>query len=72
VFFADNVLVNAAFVAVGLWVRDFVVLVASGTNHRQLIAELTLYSPLQALTTAGFALIVLVTFRSMFSIRLDP
>lgn len=72
VFFADNVLVNAAFVAVGLWVRDFVVLVASGTNHRQLIAELTLYSPLQALTTAGFALIILVTFRSMFSIRLDP
>jgi rod shape-determining protein MreD len=72
VFFADNVLVNAAFVAVGLWVRDFIVLVASGTNHRQLIAELTLYSPLQALTTAGFALIVLVTFRSMFSIRLDP
>jgi rod shape-determining protein MreD len=72
VFFADNVLVNAAFVAVGLWVRDFIVLAASGTNHRQLIAELTLYSPLQALTTAGFALIVLVTFRSMFSIRLDP
>jgi hypothetical protein len=26
---------------------------------------------LQALTTAGFALIVLVTFRSMFSVRLD-
>jgi rod shape-determining protein MreD len=72
VFFADNVLVNAGFVAVGLWVRDFIVLAASGTNHRQLIAELTLYSPLQALTTAGFALIVLVTFRSMFSIRLDP
>lgn len=72
VFFADNVLVNAAFVAVGLWVRDFIVLVASGTDHRQLLAELTLYSPLQALTTAGFALIVLLTFRSMFSIRLDP
>jgi hypothetical protein len=26
---------------------------------------------LQALTTAGFALIVLITFRSMFSVRLD-
>jgi rod shape-determining protein MreD len=71
VFFADNILVNAGFVAVGLWVRDLIVLLASGTDHGQVITELTLYSPLQALTTAGFALIVLVTFRSMFSIRLD-
>jgi rod shape-determining protein MreD len=72
VFFADNMLVNAGFVAAGLWLRDLIVLVASGTDHRQLLTELTLYSPLQALTTAGFALVVLVTFRSMFSIRLDP
>ena len=71
VFFADNILVNAAFVAAGLWFRDLIVLVASGTDHRQLLTELTLYSPLQALTTAGFALIVLITFRSMFSLRLD-
>lgn len=71
VFFADNMLVNAGFVAAGLWLRDFIVLLASGTNHRQMLTELTLYSPLQALTTAGFALIVLVTFRSMFSVRLD-
>lgn len=71
VFFADNMLVNAAFVAVGLWFRDLVVLVISGTAHRQLLTELTLYSPLQALTTAGFALLVLVSFRAWFSIRLD-
>ncbi len=71
VFFADNMLVNAAFVAVGLWFRDLVVLVTSGTEHRQLVTELTLYSPLQALTTAGFALLVLITFRAWFSIRLD-
>ena len=71
VFFADNMLVNAGFVAAGLWLRDFIVLMASGTDHRQMLTELTLYSPLQALTTAGFALIVLVTFRSMFSVRLD-
>jgi rod shape-determining protein MreD len=71
VFFADNMLVNAAFVAVGLWFRDLVVLVTSGTNHRHLLTELTLYSPLQAVTTAGFALLVLVTFRAWFSIRLD-
>ena len=71
VFFADNILVNAGFVAAGLWLRDFIVLLASGTNHRQMLTELTLYSPLQALTTAGFALIVLIAFRSMFSVRLD-
>jgi len=71
VFFADNMLVNAGFVAVGLWLRDFIVLMASGTDHRQMLAELIFYSPLQALTTAGFALIVLITFRSMFAVRLD-
>ena len=71
VFFADNILVNAGFVAVGLWVRDLIVLLASGTGHRPLLTELTIYSPLQALTTAGFALIVLILFRSTFSIRLD-
>ena len=71
VFFADNILVNAGFVAAGLWLRDFIVLMASGTDHRQMFTELIFYSPLQALTTAGFALIVLITFRSMFSVRLD-
>lgn len=71
VFFADNMLVNAAFVAVGLWFRDLVVLVTSGTPHWQLLTELTLYSPLQAITTAGCALLVLITFRAWFSIRLD-
>jgi len=71
VFFADNMLVNAGFVAVGLWFRDLIVLMTSGTEHAQLLTELTLYSPLQALTTAGFALLLLVTFRSWFSIRLD-
>jgi rod shape-determining protein MreD len=71
VFFADNILVNAAFVAVGLWLRDLVVLIASGTDHRQLMIELTLYSPVQALTTAAFALVILLTFRAIFSVRLD-
>jgi rod shape-determining protein MreD len=71
VFFADNALVNAGFVAVGLWFRDLIVLVTSGTEHPSLFTELLIYSPLQALTTAGFALLLLVTFRAWFSIRLD-
>ncbi|HEU5305324.1 MAG TPA: rod shape-determining protein MreD, partial [Gemmatimonadales bacterium] len=36
VFFADNTLVNAGFVAAGLWLRDLIVLLASGSDHRQL------------------------------------
>jgi rod shape-determining protein MreD len=71
VFFADNLLVNAAFVAVAVWVRDLLVLLASGTGLQQLFLELTVYSPLQALTTAGFAVLVLAIFRQWFAIRLD-
>jgi rod shape-determining protein MreD len=71
VFFADNMLVNAGFVAAGLWLRDLIVLVASETDHKQLLTELTFYSPIQALTTAVFALVVLATFRAVFSVRLD-
>jgi rod shape-determining protein MreD len=71
VFFADHTLVNAGFVAVGLWLRDLIVLATSGSQHPQLLTELLIYSPLQALTTGAFALLVLVTFRAWFSIRLD-
>ena len=66
-----NLLVNAAFVAVGLWLRDFILLISSGTDERQLLVELTLYAPLQALTTALFTLLVLLAFRQWFAIRLD-
>ena len=38
-----------------LWLRDLVLLLASGTAQGRLLVELTLYSPLQALTTALFA-----------------
>jgi rod shape-determining protein MreD len=71
VFFADNLLVNAAFVAAGLWVRDVIVLTVSGGGSGSLLTELTVYSPLQAVSSALFALIVLVAFREWFSIRLD-
>jgi rod shape-determining protein MreD len=71
VFFADNPLINAGFIAVGLWMRDLLVLAASGSGDRSFLTELALYSPLQALTTALFALVVLLAFREWFSIRLD-
>jgi rod shape-determining protein MreD len=71
VFFADNLLVNAGFVAAALWVRDFLLLMASGTPQGRLLVELTLNSPLQALSTGVFALLVLAAFREWFAIRLD-
>ncbi len=71
VFFADNLLVNAAFVAVGLWLRDFIVLLASGPGDRSVLTALAVYSPLEALSSALVTLIVLVAFREWFSIRLD-
>jgi rod shape-determining protein MreD len=71
VFFADNVLVNAGFVAVGLWLRDLIVLLASGVDQQQLLVELTLHSPLQALITAGFSVLVVLAFREWFAFRLD-
>ena len=71
VFFADNLLVNAAFVAVGVWLRDFLVLVVSGSGDGSILTELAVYSPLQALSSALFALVVLLAFREWFSIRLD-
>lgn len=71
VFFADNVFVNAAFVAVGVWLRDVLVLLASGLGQEQLFLELAVRSPLQALLTGTAALLVLIGFRQWFSIRLD-
>jgi rod shape-determining protein MreD len=70
-FFADNVLVNAGFVAVGLWLRDLIVLVASDTPGPQILLELGVYSPLQALTTAAAGAIVLYAFRQWLAIRLE-
>jgi rod shape-determining protein MreD len=71
VFFADNILVNAGFVAVGLWLRDLILLVASGTPQGQLLLELGVWSPLQALTTAAAGALVLYAFRQLFAVRLD-
>lgn len=70
-FFAENILVNAAFVGVGLWVRDLLMLLLSGAGDRPLFTELTVYSPLEALATAAFALLVLLASRQWFSLRLD-
>jgi rod shape-determining protein MreD len=70
VFFADNLLVNAGFFAIGLWLRDLIVLLASSTVGHGAAADLLLWSTLKALTTAVAGVMVLVIFRSWLSIRL--
>jgi rod shape-determining protein MreD len=70
VFFADNLIVNAAVFAGGLWVRDLIVVVASGGGDG-LLTTLGIWAPLRALTTAFAGILVLVTFRDWLDIRLE-
>jgi rod shape-determining protein MreD len=62
VFFADNVVVTAGFFAVGTWLRNLLVLLASGTSGGDFLVQALFWSTLQALTTAacGTALVVLL------------
>jgi rod shape-determining protein MreD len=71
VFFADNLLVNAGFIAAGVWLRDMLVLTASGTGGKALLTELFLWSPVLALSTAVAGMVVLALFRDWLDIRLE-
>jgi rod shape-determining protein MreD len=70
-FFADNLAVNAAFLAVASWLRDLVVLLASGTTEGGLLPALFVTAVLRAVTTALAGSVLLLLFRSWFGIRLD-
>jgi hypothetical protein len=70
-FFADNLAVNAAFLAAAAWLRDLVVLLASGTSDGGLLPSLLITAPLRALTTAVAGSVLLLVFRSWFGVRLD-
>jgi rod shape-determining protein MreD len=71
VFFADNLLVHAGFIWAGVWLRDLIVLLASGAGGRALLWQLAVWSPLQALTTAVAGVLILVIFRDWLAIRLE-
>ncbi len=71
IFFADNLLVNAALFFVGTWVRNALMLVFSGTPIAQLPAQLLVWSPLQALTTAAVGVAVVAIFRDWLAIRIE-
>ncbi|HET8622013.1 MAG TPA: rod shape-determining protein MreD, partial [Gemmatimonadales bacterium] len=70
VFFADNILVTAAFVAVGLWLRDLILLIASG-GAGDLFTALVIWAPLQGLVTAVAGGIVLFAARQFFDLKVD-
>ena len=56
-------LVNAGFFFIGTWVRDLIMYLASGLGfNRDMLAQLALWSPLRALSTALVGLLVLLVF----------
>lgn len=71
VFFAESLPVSAGFFFAGSWLRDLLVLVAGGhMTDRALLWQLTLWSPLKALTTALVGVAVIVIFRRWLSVRI--
>lgn len=71
VFFPDNLFVNGLVIALGVWIRNAIQLLASGPSPGGLTVPLLVHAPLQALTTALMAALVLVTFQRWLDIRLD-
>lgn len=70
-FFADNLLVNAALFFIGTWVRNVLMLVFSATPFRELPVDVLAWAPLQSLTTAIAGVIVVVMFRDWLAIRIE-
>ncbi|HEU4569558.1 MAG TPA: rod shape-determining protein MreD [Gemmatimonadales bacterium] len=70
VFFADNLLVTAGFFAVGTWVRNLLVLLASGTPASQMWMEAGVWSTVQALSTAVAGTVLAVLLRGWLDLRI--
>lgn len=70
VFFADNILVTGAFFAIGTWLRNLLVLLASGTPVSSLLADAGLWSTMQALTTAVAGVILALLLRGWMELRI--
>jgi rod shape-determining protein MreD len=71
VFFPDNLFVNGLVIALGVWIRNAILLIASGPSSGSLTMSLLVWSPLQAVTTAITAALVLVFFQRWLDIRLE-
>jgi rod shape-determining protein MreD len=71
VFFAENLFVNGCLFFAGTWVRNLVMVLASGKMRGGLLGwELLVWSPIQSLTTAIVGVLVLWLFGRHLAIRL--
>ncbi|HET7041569.1 MAG TPA: rod shape-determining protein MreD, partial [Gemmatimonadales bacterium] len=70
VFFADNLLVTMGFFAVGTWLRNALVLLASGSAGGSLLTELGVWSTVQALSTAVAGVVIAVLLRGWLDLRI--
>jgi rod shape-determining protein MreD len=71
VFFPDNLFINGVVIALGVWIRNAVQLIASGAGAGGLTVQLFVWAPLQAISTALMAALVLVIFQRWLDIRLE-
>lgn len=70
VFFADNLLVTFGFFAIGTWVRNLLVLLASGPSGTPMMTEIGVWSGIQALSTAVAGVILAVVLRGWLDLRI--
>lgn len=70
VFFADNLLVTFGFFALGTWVRNLLVLLASGPTGAPLMAEIGVWSGVQALSTAVAGVLIAIVLRGWLDLRI--
>lgn len=70
-FFADNLAVNAGFLAGAVWLRDLLVLMVSGASRDGMAGSILVDSPLRALTTALAGAVLLAISRGWFGVRLE-
>lgn len=71
IFFADNVIVNAALFFAGTWVRDVLVQLLSGTSLTQFWVVAVWWAPIQGVTTAVTGVVIVMLFREWLAIRID-
>jgi rod shape-determining protein MreD len=70
VFFADNLLVTGGFFFIGTWLRNLLVLIASGTPMSALPLEAGVWSSLQSLSTAVVGVVLAVVLRGWLDLRI--
>lgn len=72
VFFAENVFVSGCLFFAGTWIRNLVVVLASGTLKGQMLGwALLVWSPLQSLSTALTGMVVLWLFGRWMMVRVS-